>query len=53
MVWTEKYRAVVKLVMNLRVPYNAGKFLCTRMTYQLLKRTPLLGFNWLLAYSNR
>jgi hypothetical protein len=52
MVWTEKCRAVVKSVTNLRFSYNAGKFLSTPMTYQLLKRTPLLGFNWLPSYSN-
>jgi hypothetical protein len=52
MVWKKKCRAVVKSVANLRVPYNAGKFLSTRITNQLLKMTPHLGFNWLLSYSN-
>jgi hypothetical protein len=39
----DQWRALVSMVMNLRVPYNVGKFLSISTTGGFSRRTQLLG----------
>jgi hypothetical protein len=46
----DKWRALAKAVMNLRVPYNAGKFLSSRTTGCLSRRGQILELVCLVSY---
>jgi hypothetical protein len=47
-----QWRAVVNTVMNLRVPYNAGKFLRSYTIGGFSRRAQLHEISWLVSYKN-